>query len=117
MGKLVRYCHCGLAQQIEDDFKTEESVKIKEELTLVRAQVMMLNNDTEGRWVNGSIGKITGITRNVKGGDIIVAELADGKEVEVTPSTTDAITEMCAGWGWGGLVLLNSNRNSPFNLI
>jgi hypothetical protein len=48
---------------------------------------MMLNNDTEGRWVNGSIGKITGITQNRKGEDVIIAELADGDEVEITPFT------------------------------
>jgi len=53
----------------------------------VGAQIMMLNNDTEGRWVNGSIGKITGITQNRRGEDIIVAELADGEEVEITPFT------------------------------
>jgi len=53
----------------------------------VGAQIMMLNNDTEGRWVNGSIGKITGITQNRKGEDVIVAELADGEEVEITPFT------------------------------
>ena len=39
------------------------------------------------RWVNGSIGKITGITQNRKGEDIIIAELADGEEVEITPFT------------------------------
>ena len=53
----------------------------------VGAQIMMLNNDTEGRWVNGSIGKITGITQNRRGEDIIVAELADDEEVEITPFT------------------------------
>jgi hypothetical protein len=53
----------------------------------VGAQVMMLNNDTEGRWVNGSIGKITGITQNSKNEGIITAELADGVEVEIKPFT------------------------------
>ena len=54
----------------------------------VGAQIMMLNNDVEGRWVNGSIGKITGITQNRKDEDIIiVAELADGEQVEITPFT------------------------------
>jgi len=53
----------------------------------VGAQVMMLNNDSEGRWVNGSIGKITGITQDRKGEDVIVAELADDEEVEITPFT------------------------------
>jgi ATP-dependent DNA helicase PIF1 len=48
---------------------------------------MMLNNDTEGRWVNGSIGKITGLTQNWKGEDIIIAELADEGEAEITPFT------------------------------
>jgi hypothetical protein len=48
---------------------------------------MMLNNDIEGRWVNGSIGKITGMTQNRKGEDIIVAGLTDGEEVEITPFT------------------------------
>jgi hypothetical protein len=53
----------------------------------VGAQIMMLNNDTEARWVNGSIGKIIGITESRKGEDIIIAELADGEEVEITPFT------------------------------
>ena len=53
----------------------------------VGAQVMMLNNDTEGRWVNGSIGKITGITQNRKGEDVIIAELTDDEVVEISPFT------------------------------
>ncbi len=53
----------------------------------VGAQIMMLNNDIAGRWVNGSIGKITGLIQNGKGEDIIIAELADGDEVEITPFT------------------------------
>jgi hypothetical protein len=48
---------------------------------------MMLNNDAEGRWVNGSIGKVAGIIRSQKGEHIIIAELADGGTVEVTPYT------------------------------
>ncbi len=61
---------------------TKIDLKVK-----VGAQVMMLNNDMEGRWVNGSIGKITAITQNRKGDDIIVAELADSEEVEILPFT------------------------------
>ncbi|MCL0057604.1 AAA family ATPase [Dehalococcoidales bacterium] len=53
----------------------------------VGAQIMMLNNDTNGRWVNGSIGKITEIIRDDNGGDIVVAELVDGEAVEITPYT------------------------------
>jgi ATP-dependent DNA helicase PIF1 len=53
----------------------------------VGAQIMMLNNDVEGRWVNGSIGKITGITSDINSDQIIVAELTDGEEVEIKPFT------------------------------
>lgn len=72
---------------IEGDFGNEYlptriDLQVKE-----GAQVMMLNNDTGGRWVNGSIGKITGITQSRKGEEIIIAELADGDEVEITPFT------------------------------
>jgi hypothetical protein len=50
------------------------------------AQVMMLNNDSMGRWVNGSIGEITSIVG--EGGEhLIVVELADGETVDVTPFT------------------------------
>jgi ATP-dependent exoDNAse (exonuclease V) alpha subunit len=66
----------------------QEYLPTKIELQVkVGAQVMMLNNDSEGRWVNGSIGKITEIVQNRKGEDIIVAELDNGEEVEVTPYT------------------------------
>ena len=72
---------------IEGEFGQEYLVtKINLEAK-VGAQIMMLNNDIEGRWVNGSIGKITGMTQNRKGEDIIVAGLTDGEEVEITPFT------------------------------
>jgi len=72
---------------IEGDFGREYLPTNTELQVKVGAQVMMLNNDTGGRWVNGSIGKLTGITQNRKGDDIIIAELADGDEVEITPFT------------------------------
>ena len=53
----------------------------------VGAQIMMLNNDADGRWVNGSIGKIIEIMRDDNAGDIVVAELVDGDIVEITPHT------------------------------
>ncbi len=72
---------------IEGDFG-QEYLATKIDLQVkVGAQVMMLNNDTEGRWVNGSIGKITGIAQNRKSEDVIIAELADGDEVEIAPFT------------------------------
>jgi hypothetical protein len=51
------------------------------------AQVMMLNNDTYGRWVNGSVGRITGFGKDADGDDIIKVELAEGEDVEVNPYT------------------------------
>lgn len=33
----------------------------------VGAQVMLLNNDKAGRWVNGTVGKFTGVYKNTKG--------------------------------------------------
>ena len=51
------------------------------------AQVMLLNNDTFGRWVNGSVGMITGFGKNDDGDLIIRVELVDGDEVEVGPYT------------------------------
>jgi len=72
---------------IEGDFGQEYLPTAVELQCKVGAQIMMLNNDTEGRWVNGSIGKITGITGNRQGEQIIAAELADGEDVEITPFT------------------------------
>jgi ATP-dependent exoDNAse (exonuclease V) alpha subunit len=72
---------------IDGDFGKEYLPTSIELQIKVGAQIMMLNNDSEGRWVNGSIGKITGITQSRKGEDIIVAEMADGEEVEITPYT------------------------------
>jgi ATP-dependent exoDNAse (exonuclease V) alpha subunit len=51
------------------------------------AQIMMLNNDTEGRWVNGSVGEIRGLKHNNKGEDVIIADLNDGSNVEIEPFT------------------------------
>lgn len=52
------------------------------------AQVMMLNNDSAGRWVNGTIGEIARISAKRNGDCVIEVDLADGKStVEVTPFT------------------------------
>jgi len=52
----------------------------------VGAQIMMVNNDAHGRWVNGSIGKIVDIVQG-NGEHIVVAELSDGDTVDVAPYT------------------------------
>ena len=58
---------------------TEKSLGLK-----VGAQVMFVNNDSAGRWVNGTIGKVKHIEKN-----LILVEIVDGEVVEVTPHTWD----------------------------
>lgn len=62
------------------------------EITIkVGAQVMLLNNDSSGRWINGTIGRVTEIEKigfgksNSKEPDVIWIELPDGETVDVTP--------------------------------
>jgi ATP-dependent DNA helicase PIF1 len=47
----------------------------------------MLNNDAGGRWVNGTIGRITSITRDRNHEYSIIAELPDDETAEITPYT------------------------------
>jgi ATP-dependent exoDNAse (exonuclease V) alpha subunit len=54
----------------------------------IGAQVMLLNNDPYGRWVNGSVGRVEEILGAERSSpEIIVVELADGSLVEVEPFT------------------------------
>lgn len=54
----------------------------------IGAQIMMLNNDQLGRWINGTIGEITGIREDEPGGEeIIIAALENGQNVEIRPYT------------------------------
>jgi ATP-dependent DNA helicase PIF1 len=70
---------------IDGDFErsslpTDEVLELKP-----GAQVMMVNNDRRGRWVNGSMGKIAGFARRDEADDRILVELRDGPVVEVDP--------------------------------
>jgi ATP-dependent DNA helicase PIF1 len=51
------------------------------------AQIMMLTNDSDGRWVNGSMAEICGFSKDADGSPTLVVELAEGEEVEVAPFT------------------------------
>lgn len=65
--------------EIQDLFP-ENDLPTALELTLkVGAQVIFIRNDKDGRWVNGTIGKISSLVPNVK------VELEDGKEYTVEP--------------------------------
>ncbi len=56
---------------------THEELELK-----IGAQVMLLNNDPGGRWINGSIGKIIEVLDE---GKIVAVELSEGGIVDVTP--------------------------------
>lgn len=60
----------------------------------IGSQVMLLNNDSSGRWINGSIGRVVDIERQksvakvtVDEPDIIWVELENKDVVDVTPYT------------------------------
>ncbi|MFH1824662.1 MAG: AAA family ATPase [Candidatus Firestonebacteria bacterium] len=76
--------------ETEGDFN-EKSFPTDYELNLkVDSQVMMLNNDSLGRWVNGTIGKIVDIVKNDNGRDeMVVVETSDGSRVDVLPHEWD----------------------------
>ncbi len=63
---------------------TEEALELKR-----GAQVMLLTNDRKGRYVNGTIGRVSAIRRSEDAGgdDIVTVELPDGDEVDLTPNT------------------------------
>ena len=73
------YCYEGIVTgKFESkNLPTHQSLELK-----IGAQVMLLNNDPGGRWINGSIGKIVEI---IKEGKIVTVELSDGQMVEVAP--------------------------------
>ena len=76
-----------LTADIEGDFGNEYLPTAIDLQVKAGAQVMMLNNDAGGRWVNGTIGNITSITRNRNGEYSIMADLVDGETVEIAPYT------------------------------
>jgi ATP-dependent exoDNAse (exonuclease V) alpha subunit len=72
---------------VEGDFG-EQYLPTALELKLKKgAQIMLLNNDSSGRWVNGTVGKMVGINKDEEGQDIIIARLDNGKKVEIEPHT------------------------------
>lgn len=73
----------------------ERSYPAKESLVLkTGAQVMMLNNDSRKRWVNGSIGRIVEIREGASNdeNDIIRVMLSTGEAVDVEPYRWEMIS-------------------------
>lgn len=78
------YSYHGL---IEGDFNPKDLPTSIDITIKVGAQVMLLNNDSMGRWINGSIGRVIGIEKTDGGPDAIQVELQDGETVDVEPYT------------------------------
>ncbi|MEQ8164071.1 MAG: AAA family ATPase [Smithellaceae bacterium] len=51
------------------------------------AQIMLLNNDSYGQWINGTIGKIRKFETDDDGEEIIVADLDNGDTARISPYT------------------------------
>jgi len=71
--------------KIEGDFGQEYLPTAIDLHIKVGAQIMMLNNDAEGRWVNGTIGKIKSIKTPKDDMPVITALLSDGETVDIEP--------------------------------
>jgi len=72
---------------IEGAFE-EKNLPTKKNLDLrFGAQVMLLNNDANGRWINGSIGRIVSVKTRDDLLSVINIELTNGEIVEVLPFT------------------------------
>lgn len=69
------------------DFSLKDMPTSREIALKIGAQVMLLNNDTEGRWINGTIGKISEIESLDGESDIIWVDCADGRRLDIKPYT------------------------------
>lgn len=91
------------------DPPVEESLRFK-----VGAQIMMLNNDQNGRWVNGTIGRVAGVDYD-RYGAVVEVEFADGSGADVTPYTWEATRPVVAG-GSLSREVIGSYTQLPFKL-
>ena len=70
---------------IEGDFG-KEYLPTASELKLKKgAQIMLLNNDPYGQWVNGTVGRMLSVKKDEEGGKVIIARLDNGMKVEIAP--------------------------------
>ncbi len=82
--KGEEFCYHGF---LDGDFSARD-LPTGIDITLkIGAQVMLLNNDSEGRWINGSIGRVSDIEKSKGSPDAVLVELSDGEVVDVTPYT------------------------------
>jgi len=81
-GKEFRYYGFIDGQFTESELPTAQELTIK-----IDSQVMLLNNDSKGRWINGDIGRVVEIEKRKTEPDIIFVELTNGIIVEILPFT------------------------------
>ncbi len=72
---------------IDGQFNESELPTMQELTIKIDSQVMLLNNDSKGRWINGDIGRVIEIEKRKTEPDIIFVELTNGNIVEITPFT------------------------------
>jgi hypothetical protein len=81
-GRAFRYPGSLEGKFDKSHLPTDELLELKR-----GAQVMMVNNDANGRWVNGSLGRIAGVEKTPDAPDFLRVELQDGFKVDVAPYT------------------------------
>lgn len=101
--KVANYINLAKMKKLakkEQTFQAEKSGTVAknlypndEKITLcIGAQIMFICNDSERRWVNGTIGKVTDILETIdpdtgQSESIVIVKKNDGKEVEVKMHT------------------------------
>ncbi len=82
-GKIIEYEGRMSGEFDEKAFPAERHLQFK-----IGAQIMLVNNDSLGRWINGTVGEIVGIEENEETGkDVIMVRLSEGDLVDVAPNT------------------------------
>ena len=83
-GIALRYDSVVTGQFDRSSLPAEETLTLK-----AGAQVMLVNNDKGGRWVNGSLGRVLGAESDGDEEDLVVVELTDGSVVGAARNTWD----------------------------
>jgi ATP-dependent exoDNAse (exonuclease V) alpha subunit len=76
-----------LSASMSGDINVKQMPVAQELIVKPHAQVMLVNNDSQGRWMNGSVGKIESIVNLNAEHRVIRVRLTNGNVVDVTPFT------------------------------
>jgi hypothetical protein len=83
-GEIIEFTGALSGEFDRSSYPTEETLRLKP-----GAQVMLVNNDKYGRWVNGTLGRVMGVEQGEEGETEILVGLQDGTIVEVTQNRWD----------------------------